>query len=119
MLGSSGISALGPVILRFPLKAASSGRFHARDFAYTEMRPHKFEREVMTNEHKLIWANRADPKGWPEFQEGKFTGAFSDALSYMQSLAKGARFIVGQVLAEDGKVLANVAPQGTIRLSSD
>jgi hypothetical protein len=73
----------------------------------------------MSNEHKLIWMSRAEPKGWPEWSEEVFTGAFSDALAYVENLAKGARFIIGQVLAKDGKVLANVAPQGTIRLSSE
>ncbi|HDR9103381.1 hypothetical protein [Paraburkholderia sp. A3RO-2L] len=70
--------------------------------------------------HNIIWVNQpAASKGWPEFREQVFPGAFNEALDYMVSLAKNAGFKVGQVLAQDGKVLATVAPQGNIHLSSE
>jgi transposase-like protein len=75
---------------------------------------------MTTNEHNIIWVNQAESrKGWPVFCEEVFTGAFHDALERISNLAKGAGFMVGQVLSKDGKVLANVAPQGSIRLSSE
>ncbi|KVP65667.1 hypothetical protein WJ96_04680 [Burkholderia ubonensis] len=74
----------------------------------------------MSNEHNIIWVNKPETKaGWPDFREVVFTGAFNEALDYIVNLAKGARFILGQVLSTDGKVLATVAPQGNIRLSSE
>lgn len=74
----------------------------------------------MSNEHNIIWVNKSERKaGWPDFREQVFTGAFNEALDYVVTLAKEARFILGQVLSSDGKVLATVAPQGNIRLSSE
>ena len=89
---------------------------------YTEVSKHLCEVTAMstTNEHNIIWVNHPESKkGFPEFCEEVFTGAFSDALEHISNLAKGARFMVGQVLSKDGKILANVAPQGNIRLSSE
>ncbi|WP_060065542.1 hypothetical protein [Burkholderia ubonensis] len=74
----------------------------------------------MANEHSIIWVSKPETKaGWPDFREEVFTGAFNEALDYIVNLAKGARFMLGQVMAMDGKVLATVAPQGNIRLSSE
>lgn len=74
----------------------------------------------MTNEHNIIWVNQSESrKGWPVFCEEVFTGAFNEALDYIVNLAKGAGFMVGQVLSKDGKILANIAPQGSIHLSCE
>ena len=71
-------------------------------------------------EHNLIWVNEPEAKGQePDFREVVFTGAFNEALDHVVKLSKVAKFMVGQVLAKDGKVKATVAPQGNIRISSE
>lgn len=74
----------------------------------------------MTDQHNIIWVSKSERKaGWPDFREEVFAGAFNAALDHVVNLANGARFIIGQILSKDGKVLATVAPQGNIRLSSE
>jgi len=71
-------------------------------------------------EHNIIWVNEPETKGHePDFREVVFTGAFNEALDYVVNLSKVAKFMVGQVLAKDGKVKATVAPQGNLRISRD
>lgn len=87
---------------------------------YTEIGNLLIEDIVMANEHNIIWVSAPERNlGWPEFKEVVFTGAFNEALDYVANLAKNAKFQLGQVLAKDGKVLATIAPQGNIRLSSE
>lgn len=74
----------------------------------------------MANEHQIHWVDKSENAGEkPTFRELVFTGTFNDALDHIANLAKSAKFLMGQVLAKDGKVLATVAPQGAIRLSSE
>lgn len=74
----------------------------------------------MSTEHNLIWLDAAEAEAEkPTFRQQVFTGAFNDAIDQVVSLAKGARFMMGQVLNKDGKVLATIAPQGSIHISSD
>jgi hypothetical protein len=74
----------------------------------------------LENEHNLVWVDEADNKAEkPTFREVVFTGAFNEALDHVIGLAKGAKFMCGQVLSKDGKVLATVAPQGSSHISRD
>ena len=74
----------------------------------------------MATEHNVVWVIKADEEGaMPEFREESLRGAFKDALARVVSLASSAKFLMGQVLAADGKVLATVAPQGSIRLTRE
>lgn len=71
-------------------------------------------------EHKLVYFNKADTSDeGPTYTEVIFTGAFNDALEHIKSLAFNAKFLMGQVLAKDGKVQATIAPQGSIHISRD
>lgn len=74
----------------------------------------------METEHNLVWVNKADDEAdKPTFSEVVFSGAFNDALEKIRGMATSAKFMMGQVLSKDGKVLATVAPQGSIHISSD
>lgn len=73
----------------------------------------------MTQEHNLVYVHKEDEASMPTFSEVVFSGAFNDALNHVVGLAKSAKFMMGQVLAKDGKVLATIAPQGSIHLSGD
>jgi len=74
----------------------------------------------MSNEHNIVWVDAPENKAEkPTFRELVFTGVFNDALDHAANLAKGAKFMMGQVLNKDGKVLATIAPQGSIHLSSE
>ena len=74
----------------------------------------------MENEHNLVYFNKADDEAAkPTFTEVVFSGAFNDALDHIRGIATNAKFLMGQVLSKDGKVLATVAPQGSTHISSD
>lgn len=73
----------------------------------------------MANEHNVIWVIAADDGAAPEFREESVAGAFKDALNRVVSLAHSAKFLMGQVLATDGKVLATVGPQGCTRIAAE
>ena len=74
----------------------------------------------MAQEHNLVYVHKADDEAsMPTFSEVVFSGAFNDALNHVVGLAKNAKFMMGQVLNKDGKVLATVAPQGSTHISSD
>lgn len=74
----------------------------------------------MDKEHNLVWVNKGDDEAEkPNFTEVVFSGAFNDALEKVRSMATNAKFLMGQVLSKDGKVLATVAPQGSIHISRD
>ena len=74
----------------------------------------------MDNEHNLVWVNQAeDEAAKPTFTEVVFSGVFNDALEHIRGIATNAKFLMGQVLSKDGKVLATIAPQGSIHISSD
>lgn len=74
----------------------------------------------MDKEHKLVWVNKGDDEAAkPTFTEVVFSGAFNDALEKVRGVATNAKFMMGQVLSKDGKVLAIVAPQGSIHISRD
>lgn len=71
-------------------------------------------------EHKLVYFDKSDKAGEPPtYEEVIFTGAFLDALAHFKKLASGAKFMMGQILSKDGKVQANIAPQGSIHISRD
>ena len=70
----------------------------------------------MANEHSIIWVDQPQThRGWPVFREEVFRGALTEALDYAVSLATGASFVAGQVLAQDGRILATVAREGRLR----
>lgn len=72
----------------------------------------------MENKHHIVWVEQPDTrKGWPEFREEAFWGALADAIDYIMALAEGTGFIVGQVLAQDGQILATVASSVNGRLN--
>lgn len=74
----------------------------------------------MTKEHNIVWVDQPeDTAEKPTFTEVVFNGAFNEALDHILGLAKNAKFMCGQVLAKDGKVLVTVAPQGSIHISSE
>ena len=74
----------------------------------------------MKDKHNLVWVDKAeDSAKTPTFCEVVFTGAFNEALNHILGKAKNAQFMIGQVLSQDGKVLATVAPQGSIHISSE
>ncbi|CAB3807098.1 hypothetical protein [Paraburkholderia fynbosensis] len=71
----------------------------------------------MVNRLNIIWMDQSQTrKGWPEFREEVFGGAFTDAMDYIMSLAGNAGFVAGQILGQDGEILATVAPLKNVRL---
>ena len=74
----------------------------------------------MDQEFKVACVHKADDgAAKPTFSEVVFSGAFNDAVNHVVGLANNAKFMLGQVLKKDGKVLATIAPQGSIHISSD
>lgn len=67
---------------------------------------------TQTDETKIVWASHTDTTR-PSIQEILFTGSVTDALEKLQAMAHNAKFILGQLLAKDGKVLAT-AVQGAM-----
>lgn len=53
---------------------------------------------------KAIWITQS-----AEISERAVPGTFEQAVAFLKGLAEKADFVFGQVLAEDGKVLENVA----------
>ena len=45
----------------------------------------------------------------PEFEEGFFEGSLDEAQAHLQARANKKEILFGQVLADDGKVVHNVA----------
>lgn len=74
----------------------------------------------MRTEHRITWvaSDAAKANGDLEIQEIVIDGSLADAINHAVELAKQARFMLGQILSKDGKILANLAPKGHIRLSS-
>lgn len=74
----------------------------------------------METQHNLVWVDKGDNEAAkPTFTEVVFSGAFNDALEKVRGMATSAKFMMGQVLSQDGKVLATIAPQGSIHISRD
>lgn len=72
----------------------------------------------MSETHKLIYATKKEDGPGPNFIEVMFEGGFIAAVTQIVDLAASAKaFILGQVLAQDGKVLATVAPQGIVHFT--
>jgi hypothetical protein len=67
----------------------------------------------------LIWFERepAQPEARPQLREQPHDGDLQTALARAIAQSRGAGFLLGQVLAADGRVLANVAPAGAYKLN--
>lgn len=64
--------------------------------------------------HKVVWFQSDAPtpdECHMEDERGTITAAFELAAA----LSRKVGFLMGQILAPDGKVLANVAPDGVIK----
>ncbi len=72
------------------------------------------------SKHNIVYTETNGAEKGVNFVEVVFEGSFAAALEHAKNLANTAKnFLLGQVLAQDGKVLATVAPQGSVRLSSE
>lgn len=69
------------------------------------------------SEQKVVWMT-STPEGVPALQEKSFTGTIAQAIAHVvDSLATEMGFLLGQVLGEDGRVAANIAPGGSLRVT--
>lgn len=71
----------------------------------------------MNTTHNIVYMSKEEEGAKPSFNEVVFEGVFADAVEHAKKLAMNAKFMLGQVLAKDGKVLATVAPQGSVHIS--
>ncbi len=71
----------------------------------------------VTLSHKLVWFQE-DSAG-PGLNENSFEGTFDAALADMQSRASKPGFILGQVLRDDGYVLATVSTNGGLQVNQE
>lgn len=63
----------------------------------------------MTTRNNVVYVYRNE-SNQPDFKEATAPGCFDDVLAFVKNLAATtAGFMMGQVLADDGKVLATVA----------
>ncbi len=71
----------------------------------------------MSNTHNIVYMSKDEEGAKPSFNEVVFEGVFADAVEHAKKLAMNAKFMLGQILAKDSKVLATVAPQGSVHIS--
>ncbi len=67
----------------------------------------------MNQENKIVWVVDGDKE--MDFKETTFKGVLADAINYVVDLAKQAGFVLGQILAFDGKVIATIGPNGAVK----
>ncbi len=67
----------------------------------------------MNQANKIVWV--VDGNKEMDFKETTVMGVLADAINYVVDLAKQAGFVLGQVLAIDGKVIATIGPNGAVK----
>ncbi len=67
----------------------------------------------MKQANKIVWF--VDGNKEMDFKETTVMGVLADAVNYVVDLAKQAGFVLGQVLAIDGKVIATIGPNGAVK----
>jgi len=67
----------------------------------------------MKQANKIVWV--VDGNKEMDFKETTVMGVLADAVNYVVDLAKQAGFVLGQVLAIDGKVIATIGPNGAVK----
>lgn len=67
----------------------------------------------MNQANKIVWV--VDGNKEIDFKETTVMGVLADAINYVVDLAKQAGFVLGQVLAIDGKVIATIGPNGAVK----
>lgn len=72
--------------------------------------------KLATN-HKLVWFPENISAGAPDLNEVSFEGTLDDAIAHMATRATEGNFLLGQVLRDDGFVLATVAKGGHTHLT--
>ena len=70
---------------------------------------------MTTFTQQIVWVSKTEAT--PDFNEMTFKGTFAEALTYAKALASDAKFMMAQVLAFDGKVLATVCSPTAIKLA--
>lgn len=70
---------------------------------------------MSSSTQQIVWVNKT--AALPDFNELTFKGTFVEALAYAKSLATGAKFMMAQVLAFDGKVLATVCSPTAVKIT--
>jgi len=68
----------------------------------------------MSAAKKIVWVTQTNAK--PDFRELDLESALQVALARARDLAAEPDFVLAQVLAADGKVLATVGPGGSVHL---
>jgi hypothetical protein len=66
--------------------------------------------------HQIVWLKNTDD-GPLIHEDQSVPGPVAEAISFAKSLAKEANFVMAQVLAENGRVIANIAPGGISRMN--
>ncbi len=67
--------------------------------------------------HKLVWFPESINAGAPDLNEVDFVGTLDAAVAQMATRATEGNFLLGQVLRDDGFVLATVAKGGHTHLT--
>lgn len=62
---------------------------------------------------KIVWLHATPEDSHAQGEEER--GTIAAAFEFARNLSSKAQFLMGQVLGEDGKVIANVAPGGTLK----
>lgn len=65
---------------------------------------------------KIVWFKKSSA-GIPDLVETDIEGNLESVLEHAKSLACDESFLMGQILADDGLVIATIAPQGFTRIN--
>lgn len=74
--------------------------------------------ELNTKATKVVWMNSTLTSGPAQVEEEIVEGVLQDAVNFIRGIANEATFLLGQILAMDGRVVATVAPGGVVKLNN-